>query len=94
MFITDKEKLKKYTKEHRIWQGIPGIEVTKGGRCFLTFYSGGIKETLGNYVMLLSGEENMTEIAYACGFSTASYFAERFTKSEGMTPTEYRKLHR
>jgi len=43
--------------------------------------------------MLLSGNENMTEIAYVCGFSTASYFAERFTKSEGMTPTEYRKLH-
>ncbi|MBE7044959.1 MAG: AraC family transcriptional regulator [Ruminococcaceae bacterium] len=63
MFITDKEELKKYTTEHRIWQGIPGIEVTKGGRCFLTFYSGGIKETLGNYVMLLMSddEKNFSE---------------------------------
>ena len=29
MFITDKKELEKYTAPHRVWQGIPGIEVTK-----------------------------------------------------------------
>ena len=50
MLITDKNELKKYTTEHRIWQGIPSIEVTKGGRIFSTFYSGGIP-TWRNSVM-------------------------------------------
>lgn len=53
MLITDKKELQKYTTEHRLWQGIPSIEVTKKGRLFSTFYSGGITEQLGNYCMLL-----------------------------------------
>ena len=44
MLITDKSKLEKYYAKNRLWQGIPGIEHTKGGRTFLTFYSGGVKE--------------------------------------------------
>ena len=52
MLITDKKELQKYTAKHRVWQGIPGIEVTKGGRIFSTFYSGGVKEELGNYVII------------------------------------------
>ena len=31
MLITDKEHLNAYKKENRLWQGIPSIEVTKGG---------------------------------------------------------------
>ncbi len=60
MFITDKNELKKYTAENRIWQGIPSIEVTKGGRIFSTFYSGKTKETLGNYVMLLKSDDGVS----------------------------------
>ena len=44
--------LKEYYSENRIWQGIPGIAITKNGRIFSTFYSGGIKETIGNFVLL------------------------------------------
>ncbi len=59
MFITDKNELKKYTTEHRVWQGIPGIEMTSKGRMFATFYSGGIKEELDNYVMLVKSEDGV-----------------------------------
>lgn len=59
MLITDKNELKKYTHEHRIWQGIPSIEVTKGGRIFSTFYSGGIKEDIDNYVMLVKSDDGV-----------------------------------
>ena len=52
MLITDKNELKKYYTDQRIWQGIPGIEVTKSGRIFSAFYSGGIDEELGNFVAL------------------------------------------
>lgn len=57
MFYTDSDKLKKYTAENRLWQGIPGIEVTKKGRIFLTFFSGGIKEEIGNYVVLIKSDD-------------------------------------
>lgn len=60
MLITDREKLKKYRTEHRIWQGIPSIEVTRGGRIFVTFYSGGIREGIGNYCMLVESRDGKT----------------------------------
>ena len=52
MPITDKKELERFSECHRVWQGIPGIEHTKGGRTFVTFYSGGATETYGNYVLL------------------------------------------
>lgn len=52
MFITNRYALGAYQKEHRLWQGIPGIEKTKKGRLFITFYSGGETEAPGNYVVL------------------------------------------
>ena len=57
MFITDKDGLKKFTRDYRIWQGIPGVEVTSGGRIFSAFYSGGIKEELNNFVMLVKSDD-------------------------------------
>ncbi len=57
MLITDKNELQKYTHEHRIWQGIPSIEVTKKGRIFSTFYSGGTKEDIDNFVMLYKSDD-------------------------------------
>ena len=53
MFITEKSQLKKFSTPYRLWQGIPGIEVTKKGRIFSTFYSGGTKEEVNNFVVLL-----------------------------------------
>lgn len=59
MLITDKQELKKYTAEHRLWQGIPGIEVTEKGRIFVCFYSGGVKEQLGNYAVLIMSDDGV-----------------------------------
>lgn len=53
MLITDKKKLEKYYTPHRVWQGVAGIEHTKGGKTFVAFYSGNIKETYGNYILLV-----------------------------------------
>ena len=57
MLITDKNTLSNYSLDKRIWQGIPSIEVTKGGRMFLTYYSGGIKEEIGNYCILSKSDD-------------------------------------
>ena len=68
MFITDKSELQQFHKDNRIWQGIPGIEVTPKGRIFSTFYSGGTKEEVGNYVVLLKSDDGIdfgTPIAVA-----------------------------
>lgn len=59
MFITEKSSLIKYGSPYRLWQGIPGIEVTKKGRAFSTFYSGGIKEDVNNYVVLLKSDDGI-----------------------------------
>lgn len=37
----------------RKWQGIPGVEVSKGGRLFVSLYSGGLVEGAGNFAMVL-----------------------------------------
>ena len=59
MLITDKEQLKQYYKDYRIWQGIPSIEVTKKGRIFSAFYSGDVTETLENYVVLIQSDDGV-----------------------------------
>lgn len=59
MLCTDKEKLKKFGAKNRIWQGIPGIEITKRGKIFSTFYSGGSDEEMGNYVVLLKSDDGI-----------------------------------
>lgn len=56
MLITETEALRAYRTEARVWQGIPSIEVTPGGRIFVCFYSGKTSETLGNYCVLLTSE--------------------------------------
>lgn len=69
MLITDKDLLKNYYAKNRIWQGIPGIEVTKDGRIFSAFYTGGSDEELGNYIVLLKSDDgvNFSEpIAAVC----------------------------
>ncbi len=55
--ITDKEQLQEFTSPNRLWEGIPGIEVTKKGRLFCCFFSGAISETIGNYSLLIKSDD-------------------------------------
>lgn len=57
MLITDPNELLSYAAEKRLWQGVPSIEITCGGRIFLTFYSGGTGEGLGNYSILIKSDD-------------------------------------
>lgn len=41
--------------------------------------------------LLRSTRMSVTEIAAACGFGSASYFTEMFTRMKGCSPTQYRK---
>ena len=59
MLITDVNELKKYDSAHRLWQGIPSTAVTKRGRIFVTFYSGGMKEEIGNYCLLVMSDDGI-----------------------------------
>ena len=54
---------------------------------------------LNNYRLQMSAEklvttsEQITEIAYSCGFGQPSYFNRLFSKEYNMTPNQYRKTH-
>lgn len=41
--------------------------------------------------LLLSTNKSITEIAYTCGFSTASYFISKFKKHKNITPKQFRE---
>ena len=58
MLITDPSKLREFYADRRIWQGIPGIARTKGGRTFVSIYSGDVKETYGNYVFVIKSDND------------------------------------
>ena len=58
MIITDKSLLEKFNSCHRVWQGIPGIVRTKGGRTFVTFYSGNTCEYYGNYALVIKSDND------------------------------------
>ncbi len=58
VFITDKEALRQFHAEKRLWQGIPSIARTQGGRLFVTFYSGGYCEDYGNFCALLQSDDD------------------------------------
>ncbi len=60
MLLTGQDELRRYGNTLRLWQGIPGIEVTPGGRRFVTFYSGGSREDIGNYVLVLCADPGGT----------------------------------
>lgn len=60
MLITDSKELHAFRAEKRIWQGIPSVEVTKGGRIYVAFYSGGVSEEIGNYVLLYKSEDGIS----------------------------------
>ena len=69
MIILNKNRLKEFETNKRIWQGIPSIEVSKNGRIFVTFYSGGIKEDFGNYCLLyISDDDGKSFYLYAVAY--------------------------
>ena len=49
-----------YADENRMFQGIPGIACTSGGRLYFTFYTGERDEGAGNYVLLLRSDDGCT----------------------------------
>ena len=58
MLITEREKLERFYASHRMWQGVPGIERTPGGRTFITLYSGGVSEQAGNFAIVLKSDND------------------------------------
>ena len=58
MLITDKNELRHFYSDRRVWQGIPGIVSTPGGRTFVSFYSGNTKEGFGNFALLIMREKD------------------------------------
>jgi hypothetical protein len=50
-----------YADEARMFQGIPGLERSPGGRLWVTWYGGGVTEDHFNYIMLItSGDDGAT----------------------------------
>ncbi|MCD9025802.1 sialidase family protein [Cohnella silvisoli] len=47
-----------YADNTRQWQGIPGIERSRNGRLWVTFYSGGTDEGPDNYVVLVNSDDD------------------------------------
>lgn len=47
-----------YQDHNRFWQGIPGIERTRGGSLWATWYSGGTGEGPQNFVVLARSRDN------------------------------------
>lgn len=60
MLITDVSRLQKFYSPNRVWQGIPGIAYTKKGRTFVSFYSGDVKETYGNYAVVIRSDDGIS----------------------------------
>ena len=42
--------------------------------------------------MLAGGDDSITRISFACGFSSSSFFGKVFLAETGMTPSEYRRM--
>lgn len=48
----------RHSSARRLWQGIPGIERTRGGRLYATWYSGGATEGVENHVLLVTSTDD------------------------------------
>lgn len=75
-----------------------GVCRTKGCRIFRQYLGRTPNDYLNSFrlekgmELLKSTNMTITEIANACGFSSASYFTEMFTKHKGCPPKIYRKI--
>ncbi len=43
--------------------------------------------------LLLTTDQNITEISYQCGFTDSNYFGDAFKKNMHMSPRDYRKMN-
>lgn len=55
---TDPKKLRPYYTDKRLWQGVPSIGMSKGGRIFATFYSTGWREDIGNASFIIISDDD------------------------------------
>lgn len=55
---TEHKQLRNYYADKRLWQGIPSIGISKGGRIFATFYSGGWCEDIGNTSFVIMSDDD------------------------------------
>lgn len=62
MFTQNPVILGKFGESHRLWQGIPGIEITAKGNMYFCWYSGETGEDIGNYALLFRGTENAAPV--------------------------------
>lgn len=44
--------------------------------------------------LLLGSDKKISDVAFECGYIDANYFTRVFTESEGISPSEYRNLHK
>lgn len=45
------------------------------------------------FLMTLNPDASLTELAYSCGFTSSSQFSNIFRTKEGITPSQYIKMH-
>lgn len=75
------------------------VNLSKGACCreFKKYMNCSIFEYITNYRLvasenlLITTNESITDIAYRCGFGSASYFIEKFKLQTGVSPFVYRK---
>jgi AraC-like DNA-binding protein len=72
-----------------------GMSATSLKQLFRSRHGGGVTEYLSGVRheaakrFIREGRLNMSAIAEACGYGTIHYFSRKFTRMEGMTPSEY-----
>lgn len=72
---------------------------TKLNRCFKKAYGTTVYNWLRNYRLdnasqyLAEKDSNITDIAFQCGFSSASHFAHAFKQQYGCSPIKYREQY-
>jgi len=45
-------------------------------------------------VLIIAGEDSMSEVQYQCGFNSGTTFYTAFKHFTGMTPTDFQKMNR
>ena len=58
MLITDTQEIHSLMDGNLRWLGIPAVERTARGRLFVSFYTGGDTEQMGNYVPLILSDDD------------------------------------
>ncbi len=72
-------------------QGFSRFFRTSTGRTFVSFVN--IVRIMEACRLLVAGEQDITEIAFQCGYGNLSNFNRRFMELKKCTPSEYRRSH-